>query len=171
MNRRLMLSGAIALSIAAIGLPAMAALKVGTKASDFTLPGFKAGKAMTYKLADARKKGPVVVYFFPAAFTGGCDLEAHVLGRQRALLGQIPGRRRQGCQDRQGLGQQAPGRHLQPHQLRHCARRRGPVRSQRHEPAPARRTDAGGRAQVEGRPLDHVEIGLNQSNLEERDRF
>ena len=87
MNRRLMLSGVIALSIAAIGLPAMAALKVGTKVADFTLPGFKAGKAMTYKLADARKKGPVVVYFFPAAFTGGCDLEA--VGASSVLAGEV----------------------------------------------------------------------------------
>lgn len=78
MNRRLILSGAIALAVAAVGLPALAALKVGQKVADFTLPGFKAGQPMTYSLADARKKGPVVVYFFPAAFTGGCDLEAHL---------------------------------------------------------------------------------------------
>jgi peroxiredoxin Q/BCP len=77
MNRRLMLAGAIALSVAT-ALPALAALKVGAVAPDFTLPGFKAGEPMTYSLAEARKKGPVVVYFFPAAFTGGCDLEAHL---------------------------------------------------------------------------------------------
>ncbi|MDO9335113.1 MAG: peroxiredoxin [Caulobacteraceae bacterium] len=78
MNRRLLLSALVAVSVAAVGLPAFAALKVGVKAPDFTLPGFKAGKPVTYSLADARKKGPVVVYFFPAAFTGGCDLEAHL---------------------------------------------------------------------------------------------
>jgi peroxiredoxin Q/BCP len=78
MNRNLMFSGAIALAVAAVAVPAMAALKVGTQAPDFTLPGFKAGVPMTYSLAEARKKGPVVVYFFPAAFTGGCDLEAHL---------------------------------------------------------------------------------------------
>lgn len=76
MNRRLLLSAVAALSLAA--LPAYAALKVGTKAPDFTLPGFKAGQPLTYSLAEARKKGPVVVYFFPAAFTKGCDLEAHL---------------------------------------------------------------------------------------------
>ncbi|NBU29202.1 MAG: hypothetical protein EBS42_13605 [Caulobacteraceae bacterium] len=38
----------------------------------------KAGVPITYSLAEARRKGPVVVYFFPAAFTGGCDLEAHL---------------------------------------------------------------------------------------------
>ncbi len=78
MNRRLLLSAIAAVSLTSIALPAFAALKVGTKAPDFTLPGFKGGKALTYSLAGARKKGPVVVYFFPAAFTGGCDLEAHL---------------------------------------------------------------------------------------------
>jgi len=78
MNRRLLLSAIAAISVAAVGLPAFAALKVGTKAPDFTLPGFQGGKALTYSLAEARRKGPVVVYFFPAAFTGGCDLEAHL---------------------------------------------------------------------------------------------
>lgn len=81
MNRRLMLSGALAIAAAgalALSVPAFAALKVGVRAPDFTLPGFKNGAAITYSLAEARKKGPVVVYFFPAAFTGGCDLEAHL---------------------------------------------------------------------------------------------
>lgn len=78
MNRRLLLSAIAAVSVAAVGLPAFAALKVGAKAPDFTLPGFQGGKPLTYSLAAARKKGPVVVYFFPAAFTGGCDLEAHL---------------------------------------------------------------------------------------------
>ena len=78
MNRRLLLSAIAAVSVAAVALPALAALKVGTKAPDFTLPGFQGGKALTYSLAAARKKGPVVVYFFPAAVTGGCDLEAHL---------------------------------------------------------------------------------------------
>lgn len=77
MNRRLLLS-AIALACVAVAAPAFAALKVGAKAPDFTLPGFQGGKPLTYSLAEARKKGPVVVYFFPAAFTGGCDLEAHL---------------------------------------------------------------------------------------------
>lgn len=56
--------------------PAFAALKTGDKAPDFTAPGFQAGKALTFSLADARKKGPVVLYFFPAADTKGCNLEA-----------------------------------------------------------------------------------------------
>jgi peroxiredoxin len=56
--------------------PAFAALKAGDKAPDFTAPGFQAGKALTFSLAQARKKGPVVLYFFPAADTKGCNLEA-----------------------------------------------------------------------------------------------
>jgi peroxiredoxin len=56
--------------------PALAALKTGDKAPDFTADGFQAGKALKFSLADARKKGPVVLYFFPAADTKGCNLEA-----------------------------------------------------------------------------------------------
>jgi len=66
--------------VGALGLasPAHAALKVGTQAPDFTLPAYLAGQPFTFKLADALKKGPVVVYFFPAAHTTGCNLEAHL---------------------------------------------------------------------------------------------
>ena len=53
-------------------------MKVGAKAPDFTAPAYLAGKPFTFKLADALKKGPVVVYFFPAAHTPGCNLEAHL---------------------------------------------------------------------------------------------
>ena len=59
-----------------VATPAAAALKAGDAAPDFTLQGFQAGKALTFSLADARKKGPVVVYFFPAADTPGCNIEA-----------------------------------------------------------------------------------------------
>jgi len=58
--------------------PTIAALKPGNKAPDFTAPAYLAGKPFTYKLSDALKKGPVVVYFFPAAHTSGCNLEAHL---------------------------------------------------------------------------------------------
>jgi peroxiredoxin Q/BCP len=57
--------------------PAFAALKVGDTAPDFTATASKAGKDFTFKLNDALKKGPAVVYFYPSAYTGGCDLEAH----------------------------------------------------------------------------------------------
>ncbi len=65
---------------AALMLPSLsfAALKVNTRAPDFSAPAFMAGKPFTFKLADALKKGPVVVYFFPAAHTSGCNIEAHL---------------------------------------------------------------------------------------------
>ena len=57
--------------------PAFASLKVGDKAPDFTAPATLGGKEFTFHLADALKRGPVVVYFYPAAFTQGCTVEAH----------------------------------------------------------------------------------------------
>ena len=66
------------LGAAAFAAPALAALKVGATAPDFTAPAYLAGKPFTFSLADALKKGPVVVYFFPAAHTPGCNLEAHL---------------------------------------------------------------------------------------------
>src|ERR1700739_1725159 len=52
--------------------PSFAALKQGDTAPDFTTRASLAGKEFTFSLRDALKKGPVVVYFYPAAFTGGC---------------------------------------------------------------------------------------------------
>lgn len=60
-----------------LATPALAALKVGDKAPDFSAPATLGGKEFTFHLADALKKGPVVVYFYPAAFTKGCTVEAH----------------------------------------------------------------------------------------------
>lgn len=57
--------------------PALAALADGTTAPDFTLEGALGGKALTFSLKEQLRKGPVVLYFFPAAFTSGCTLEAH----------------------------------------------------------------------------------------------
>ena len=56
---------------------AHAALPVGAQAPDFSTRGAKAGKVLNLKLSDELKKGPVVLYFFPAAFTPGCTAEAH----------------------------------------------------------------------------------------------
>jgi peroxiredoxin len=61
----------------ALALPALAALKEGDKAPDFSAPASLAGKEFKFTLKDALKKGPVVVYFYPAAFTGGCNAQAH----------------------------------------------------------------------------------------------
>jgi peroxiredoxin Q/BCP len=57
--------------------PALAALKVGAKAPDFSTQASVGGKPFPFKLSQALKKGPVVLYFFPAAFTAGCTVEAH----------------------------------------------------------------------------------------------
>lgn len=61
----------------AIGLPALAALKEGDVAPDFKAQASLGGKAFDFSLREALKKGPVVVYFFPAAFTSGCNIQAH----------------------------------------------------------------------------------------------
>ncbi|MBA3812082.1 MAG: peroxiredoxin [Caulobacteraceae bacterium] len=74
MNRLIAAAGAAALLLAG---PAHAALKVGARAPDFSAQASQAGKQFPFKLSAALKKGPVVLYFFPAAFTSGCTLEAH----------------------------------------------------------------------------------------------
>jgi peroxiredoxin Q/BCP len=63
--------------LALVALPAGAALKVGDKAPDFTAQASIGGTVFEFVLADALKKGPVVLYFYPAAFTEGCTIEAH----------------------------------------------------------------------------------------------
>jgi peroxiredoxin len=60
-----------------IAASAFAALPNGQKAPEFTTQASLAGKSFTFSLADALKKGPVVLYFYPAAFTPGCTVEAH----------------------------------------------------------------------------------------------
>ena len=57
---------------------ANAALKPGDTAPLFTTEAAVGGKAAPLGLADALKKGPVVLYFFPKSFTSGCTLEAHL---------------------------------------------------------------------------------------------
>ena len=66
-----------ALMLVALPVAAQAALPVGAKAPDFSTQVSLAGKAMPFSLRAALKKGPVVLYFYPAAFTKGCTIEAH----------------------------------------------------------------------------------------------
>jgi peroxiredoxin (alkyl hydroperoxide reductase subunit C) len=66
-----------AAALAATALPASAALPIGSKAPGFTLQATQGGNVFTFSLADALRKGPVVLYFYPAAFTTGCTIEAH----------------------------------------------------------------------------------------------
>ena len=63
---------------ATLASPAFASLKEGTQAPDFSAPAYLAGQPFMFKLAAALKKGPVVVYFFPAPHTSGCNVEAHL---------------------------------------------------------------------------------------------
>jgi peroxiredoxin len=70
-----LLAGAIASLV--LAAPAYAALKPGAAAPDFTIKTALAGKETDFSLKETLKKGPVVLYFFPAAFTPGCTAEAH----------------------------------------------------------------------------------------------
>ena len=66
-----------------------AALDVGDAAPNFTAPAALGGKVYSFKLSDSLAKGPVVLYFFPAAFSVGCSIEAHefaeAMGKFEAL--------------------------------------------------------------------------------------
>lgn len=79
---RKFLSAAVAVTLAAS--PASAALNVGAKAPDFVTTGAVAGKPFRLHLAEQLRKGPVVLYFFPKAFTKGCTLEAHAFSEAAA---------------------------------------------------------------------------------------
>jgi peroxiredoxin Q/BCP len=72
-----------ALLSSALAIPAYAALKSGNKAPDFSAQASLAGKEFTFTLKDALKKGPVVVYFYPSAFTGGCNIQAHTFAENK----------------------------------------------------------------------------------------
>jgi peroxiredoxin len=69
------IAGAAAVLISA---PAFAALPQGAKAPVFTADGYQGGQPLKFDMAAALKKGPVVLYFFPAAHTQGCNIEAHL---------------------------------------------------------------------------------------------
>ena len=75
MNR--ILVSLVSASLCLLATATQAALPVGAKAPDFKARASLGGKEFDFSLAEALKKGPVVVYFYPAAFTGGCTAEAH----------------------------------------------------------------------------------------------
>lgn len=68
---------------AVVCIPAFAALNTGERAPEFSAPASLAGKEITFSLRSALRKGPVVVYFYPSAYTGGCDLEAHTFAQDK----------------------------------------------------------------------------------------
>lgn len=84
--RRYFAIGVLALSVS---MPAYSALDIGASAPDFVTQASKGGRVFTFSLAEALKKGPVVLYFYPAAFTPGCTIEAHdfadAIGKYNAL--------------------------------------------------------------------------------------
>ncbi|WP_447754998.1 peroxiredoxin [Sphingopyxis fribergensis] len=78
MLMKIAMSVGLGLSFAAIPVQGIAALQQGAKAPDFTLNAAQGGKPFVLSLKETLKKGPVVLYFFPAAFTTGCTMEAHL---------------------------------------------------------------------------------------------
>ena len=75
MRRPLALAAAALAALAATS--ANAALPVGAKAPDFSAQAALGGKTFPFQLSKALARGPVVLYFFPSAFTAGCTKEAH----------------------------------------------------------------------------------------------
>lgn len=73
---RLKLATIIAAALAIMAVPAAAILPVGAKAPDFKTMGALGGKTFRFHLSEQLKDGPVVLYFFPKAFTKGCTLES-----------------------------------------------------------------------------------------------
>ena len=72
--KKLMLAGLVSVAVA---LPLAAALNAGDAAPVFTAQASLAGKEFKFSLADALKQGTVVVYFYPSAYTQGCNIQAH----------------------------------------------------------------------------------------------
>jgi peroxiredoxin len=69
--------------------PASAALKPGDPAPDFQAQASQAGQVAPFSLLAALRKGPVVLYFYPAAFTPGCTAEAHAFADAVDLFGAL----------------------------------------------------------------------------------
>jgi thioredoxin-dependent peroxiredoxin len=73
----LSLAVSLGVVLGVISLPALAALKEGDSAPAFEAQAALAGKEFKFSLKDALAKGPVVVYFYPSAYTAGCNIQAH----------------------------------------------------------------------------------------------
>jgi peroxiredoxin len=67
----------VAILASLVSAPALAALKPGDLAPDFKVQASVGGKVFMFSLTESLKNGPVVLYFYPAAFTEGCTIEAH----------------------------------------------------------------------------------------------
>lgn len=82
--KKILAAAAFAVATLAAALPASATLQNGVSAPDFSATGMTGGKEFTFKLSDALKKGPVVVFFFPAAYTEGCTIETQAFSEKAA---------------------------------------------------------------------------------------
>jgi thioredoxin-dependent peroxiredoxin len=80
----------LALGLALSAVPSSwAALDVGDRAPTFSIPAAIGGKVFTFSLTDSLAKGPVVLYFFPLAFSEGCSLEAHQFAEATAQFQEL----------------------------------------------------------------------------------
>ena len=82
----------LGLSLAVVPTQGIAALQQGAKAPDFTLSAAQGGKPFSLSLKQTLKKGPVVLYFFPAAFTPGCTIEAHLFAEATSNFNRLGAR-------------------------------------------------------------------------------
>ncbi|ALJ12725.1 peroxiredoxin [Sphingopyxis macrogoltabida] len=82
----------LGLSLAAVAPTSIAALQQGAKAPDFTLTAAQGGKEFSLSLKQTLRGGPVVLYFFPAAFTPGCTVEAHLFAESNSRFNQLGAR-------------------------------------------------------------------------------
>ncbi|UNK81150.1 peroxiredoxin [Sphingopyxis granuli] len=82
----------LGLLLAVLPVQGIAALQQGAKAPDFTLNAAQGGKPFSLTLKQTLRNGPVVLYFFPAAFTPGCTMEAHLFAEANSQFNQLGAR-------------------------------------------------------------------------------
>lgn len=82
----------LGVSLAVLPMQGIAALQQGVKAPDFTLKAAQGGKEFDLSLKATLRNGPVVLYFFPAAFTPGCTVEAHLFAEANSKFNQLGAR-------------------------------------------------------------------------------
>jgi peroxiredoxin len=155
-----------------LSTPSYAALDVGDAAPNFTATAALGGKQFKFTLAESLAKGPVVLYFFPAAFSVGCSIEAHefaeAINRFQALGATVIGVSSddietlskfsvQACQGKFPVASDHTQQVMksydavmalrprlrEPHLVRDRAGRQGDLQLPEPEPEPARREDAG----------------------------
>jgi peroxiredoxin len=76
-RRTLAIEFLLGIALALPGVSGFAALPVGATAPDFSAPAALGGRQFNFSLVESLRKGPVVLYFYPKAFTSGCTAEAH----------------------------------------------------------------------------------------------